>query len=49
MTRRVAVERLSRDAGYDPVRADGLEMAAAQEGMAGLVVAIAGAGLGQSV
>ena len=46
---REAVERLSRDAGYDPVRVGGLEMAAAQEGMVGLVFAIAEAGLGQFV
>jgi predicted dinucleotide-binding enzyme len=46
---RDVVERLNRDAGYEPVRVGGLEMAAAQEGMVDLVFAISQAGLGQFV
>jgi predicted dinucleotide-binding enzyme len=46
---REVVERLNRDAGYDPVRVGGLENAAAQEGVAGLVFAISQAGLGEFV
>ncbi|MGH2948362.1 MAG: dinucleotide-binding protein [Solirubrobacteraceae bacterium] len=46
---REVVERLSRDAGYDPVRVGGLETAAAQEGLLDLVGAIAESGLGPFV
>src|SRR5438105_11472588 len=45
---RDAVERLSRDAGYEPIYAGPLANAAAQEGAIGLVFAIAQAGLGPS-
>lgn len=43
---RDAVERLSRDAGYDPICAGGLENAAAQEGFLQLLFAISQGGLG---
>jgi predicted dinucleotide-binding enzyme len=43
---REAVERLNRDAGYQPVYAGGLENAAAQEAFLGLVFSINQAGLG---
>jgi predicted dinucleotide-binding enzyme len=46
---REVVERLSRDAGYDPVRVGGLEQAAAQEGFLDLVFAISESGLGPFV
>jgi predicted dinucleotide-binding enzyme len=46
---REVVERLSRDAGYDPVCVGGLETAAAQEGLIDLVGAIAESGLGPFV
>jgi 8-hydroxy-5-deazaflavin:NADPH oxidoreductase len=46
---REVVERLNRDAGYEPVRVGGLEKAAAQDGMLDLVFAISQAGLGQFV
>jgi 8-hydroxy-5-deazaflavin:NADPH oxidoreductase len=46
---REVVERLNRDAGYDPVRVGGLDKAAAQEGMVDLIIAISQAGLGQYV
>jgi 8-hydroxy-5-deazaflavin:NADPH oxidoreductase len=46
---RDVVERLNRDAGYEPVRVGGLEKAAAQEGMVDLVFAIYEAGLGEFV
>src|SRR5215204_1829848 len=37
---RDVVERLNRDAGYEPVRVGGLEQAATQDGMLDLVFAI---------
>lgn len=43
---REAAERLSRDAGYEPVYAGGLENAAAQEAYIKLVFAIAQGGMG---
>jgi predicted dinucleotide-binding enzyme len=43
---REAVERLSADAGYEAVRAGGLENAAAQEQFLALVFAIAQGGMG---
>jgi predicted dinucleotide-binding enzyme len=46
---REVVERLNRDAGYEPVRAGGLVNAGGQEGMVDIVFAIAQAGLGQFV
>jgi 8-hydroxy-5-deazaflavin:NADPH oxidoreductase len=46
---REIVERLNLDAGYDPVRVGGLEMAAAQEGMVEIVFAISQAGLAEFV
>jgi 8-hydroxy-5-deazaflavin:NADPH oxidoreductase len=46
---RDVVERLNRDAGYDPVRVGGLEKAAAQESIVDLVFAIYEAGLGEFV
>lgn len=44
---REIVERLNRDAGYEPVRVGGLEKAAAQEGMVDLMFSILQAGLGE--
>jgi predicted dinucleotide-binding enzyme len=44
---RSVVERLNRDAGYEPVYAGGLENAAAQEAFLKLIFAIAQGGLGQ--
>lgn len=44
---REAVERLTRDAGYEPIYAGGLENAAAQEGFLRLVFAIVQGGMGQ--
>jgi predicted dinucleotide-binding enzyme len=46
---REVVERLNRDAGYEPVRVGGLDKAAAQEGMLEIVFAISQAGLGPFV
>lgn len=46
---REVVERLSRDAGYEPVRVGGLDRAAAQEGFLELIFAIAESGLGPFV
>jgi predicted dinucleotide-binding enzyme len=46
---REVVERLNRDAGYEPVRVGGLEKTAAQDGMLDLVFAISQAGLGEFV
>jgi hypothetical protein len=46
---RAVVEQLNRDVGYEPIRVGGLEMAAVQEGVVGLVFAIANAGLGPFV
>jgi 8-hydroxy-5-deazaflavin:NADPH oxidoreductase len=46
---REVVERLNRDAGYEPVRHGGLEKAAAQEGLIDLIFGISQAGLGQFV
>jgi len=46
---REVVERLNRDAGYDPVRVGGLNRAALQEGLVELIFAIAEAGLGPFV
>jgi predicted dinucleotide-binding enzyme len=43
---RSVVEQLSRDAGYDPIYAGGLENAAAQEAFLGLAFAIAQGGMG---
>lgn len=43
---RSAVEQLTRDAGYDPIYAGGLENAASQESLLGLVFAINQGGLG---
>ena len=43
---REVVERLNRDAGYDPVYAGGLENAAAQESFLRLVFAIVQGGMG---
>ena len=43
------VERLSADAGYEPIYAGPLANAAMQERFVGLVFAIAQAGLGQFV
>jgi predicted dinucleotide-binding enzyme len=44
---REVVEQLTRDAGYEPVYAGGLENAAHQEGFINLVFAIAQGGMGQ--
>lgn len=44
---RAVAERLSRDAGYDPVSAGGLENARALEEHLSLIMAIAQGGLGQ--
>jgi predicted dinucleotide-binding enzyme len=46
---REAVEELTRDAGYDPVYAGGLENAALQESFINLVFAITQAGMGPFV
>lgn len=46
---RTAVEQLSRDAGYEPICAGGLDNAPLQEAFIGLVFAISQAGLGQFV
>jgi 8-hydroxy-5-deazaflavin:NADPH oxidoreductase len=46
---RTVVEQLSRDAGYEPVVAGGLESAAALEAFLGLVFAISQAGTGPFV
>ena len=46
---REVVEQLNRDAGYEPVRAGGLENAALQEAFIGLVFAINQSGLGPFV
>jgi hypothetical protein len=46
---REVVERLNRDAGYEPVYAGALENAAAQEAFAGFIVGIAQGGLGPFV
>lgn len=46
---REVVERLNRDAGYDPVRVGGLEVAAAQERLVDVVFAIHESGLGPFV
>ncbi len=46
---REVVEQLNRDAGYDPVCVGGLEQAAAQEGLVGVIFAISQAGLGEFV
>lgn len=46
---RAAVEQLSRDAGYEPICAGGLDNAPMQEAFIGLVFAISQAGLGQFV
>jgi 8-hydroxy-5-deazaflavin:NADPH oxidoreductase len=43
---REVVEQLSRDAGYDPIYAGGLENAALQEAMLRLVFAVAQGGMG---
>jgi hypothetical protein len=43
------VERLNRDAGYEPIRVGGLDKAAAQEGMIDVIFAISQAGLGHYV
>jgi 8-hydroxy-5-deazaflavin:NADPH oxidoreductase len=43
---RAAVERLNRDAGFDPIYAGGLENAALQESMLRLVFAINQGGMG---
>jgi hypothetical protein len=43
---RDVVERLNRDAGYEPVHAGGLENAALQEGAVGLWFAITQSGMG---
>jgi 8-hydroxy-5-deazaflavin:NADPH oxidoreductase len=40
------VERLNRDAGFDPIRVGGLDQAAGQEAALGLVFAINQAGMG---
>jgi 8-hydroxy-5-deazaflavin:NADPH oxidoreductase len=46
---REVVERLNRDAGYEPVRVGGLEQAAAQEGILDLIFGVSQAGLGEFV
>jgi 8-hydroxy-5-deazaflavin:NADPH oxidoreductase len=46
---RAVVEQLSRDAGYEPIFAGGLDKAAAQEAFLGLVFSIAQSGLGPFV
>jgi predicted dinucleotide-binding enzyme len=46
---REEVERLDRDAGYEPVYAGGLENAATQEAFLGLVFAISQGGMGPFV
>lgn len=46
---RDVVERLNRDAGYEPVRVGGLEKAAAQEGILDLIFGVSQAGLGEFV
>jgi 8-hydroxy-5-deazaflavin:NADPH oxidoreductase len=46
---RDVVEQLTRDAGYDPIRAGGLEQARAQEDVLGFFFAINRAGLGPFV
>jgi predicted dinucleotide-binding enzyme len=46
---RTAVEELSRDAGYEPICAGGLDQAAAQEAFLGLVFSISQSGLGPFV
>jgi predicted dinucleotide-binding enzyme len=46
---REVVERLNRDAGYEPVRVGRLDKAAAQEGMVEIAVGISQSGLGESV
>jgi predicted dinucleotide-binding enzyme len=43
------VTQLSLDAGYEAVRLGGLDMAATQEGLAGVIFSIAQSGLGQFV
>ncbi len=43
---REVVERLNRDAGYEPIHAGGLENAALQEGLLGLWFAIVQSGMG---
>ncbi|WP_285106037.1 hypothetical protein [Promicromonospora sp. MEB111] len=43
------VVRLSLDAGYEAVRLGGLDMAASQEGLAGVLFSIAQSGLGEFV
>ncbi len=44
---RPVVEQLIRDAGYDPIHAGGLENAALQESLVGLLFGIARGGMGQ--
>jgi predicted dinucleotide-binding enzyme len=46
---RDVVERLNRDAGYEPVRVGGLEKAATQDGIIELIFGISQAGLGEFV
>ena len=46
---REVVERLNRDAGYEPVRVGGLEQAAAQEGILDLIFGVSQSGLGEFV
>jgi 8-hydroxy-5-deazaflavin:NADPH oxidoreductase len=46
---RGVVEALSRDAGYEPIHAGGLEQAAQQEALLGFVFAISQAGMGPFV
>lgn len=46
---RDVVQQLTRDAGYEPVRLGGLDLAATQEGLAAPMIAIVQAGLGPFV
>jgi predicted dinucleotide-binding enzyme len=43
---RQVVEELIRDSGYDPIHAGGLDMAAALEGLASILIGIAQVGMG---